>query len=352
MHTAVESPIVTQPRRTARTGREQNPEGDAQWTTRRLLAWMNEHFSERGIDSPRLIAELLLSHVIGCDRMRLYMEADRPATPDERQRLRGLVARASGHEPVQYLVGEGWFFSRPFEVNRSTLIPRPSTETLVERVLAWCRDVPERSGPSTGDQHATERDEPEAIPAFEHGSGAAAVSMEPLRIADVGTGTGCIATSLAAQLPKAKVLATDVFADVLELAKRNAQRHGVAGQIEFVRGDLLEPVREWVSESKLDVLCSNPPYVPDEQWEAVERNVKEHEPESALRGGANGLDYIRPLIAGAGQVLRSRGLLAVEIANVHRQPVLELVEQSRAFGHAQVVRDHEGHDRVLLAERR
>ncbi len=347
----------------------QSPGGD--WTTRKLLAWMNEHFTKRDVDSPRLVAELLLCHVLGCERMRLYMEVDRQATEAERQQLRELVARASSHEPVQYLVGEGWFFSRPFEVNRSTLIPRPSTETLVERVLGWCReqvrvieeldgknvvrgDESEGDGGETGaESHGQEtvsfEKKDEAAPSIELGSGAAVVSEERLRIADVGTGTGCIAISLAAQLPNGVFLATDVSEDALELAGRNAQRHGVGKQIAFAHGDLLGPVRNWIGDAKLDVLCSNPPYVPDEQWADVEPNVKDHEPEGALRGGADGLDCIRSLIEGAGDVLRPGGLLAIEIANVHRQAVLELIEQAGVFQHAEVVRDHEGHDRVLLA---
>jgi release factor glutamine methyltransferase len=102
-----------------------------EWTTRKLLAWMSDAFVKKGIDSPRLCAELLLAHVIGCDRLRLYMDADRPATPLERDTLRDLVARALKHEPVQYLVGEAWFHGLPFHVDRRVLIPRPSSETLI-----------------------------------------------------------------------------------------------------------------------------------------------------------------------------------------------------------------------------
>lgn len=319
------------------------PAGDA-WTTRRLLAWVTDHFKKKEIDSPRLVAELLLGHVLKCERMRLYMEADRQASDAERETLRELVGRASKHEPVQYLVGEGWFFSRPYYVNKSTLIPRPSTETVVEQVLGWCRRRKEDGRPR---ETASVSDE------FMNKSGGA-VSMEVLKIADVGTGTGCIAISLAAQLPNGKILASDVSAEALELAKRNASRHKVDARIEFRQGDLLEPVRLWLKENntQLDVLCSNPPYIPDAQWNDVPPNVKDHEPASALRGGADGLDYIKPLIAGAWELLRSGGLLALEIANVHGEAVMKLVEKTGVFGKARVVKDHEGHDRVLLAERK
>lgn len=323
-----------------------------QWTTRALLKWMTGHFEQRDVDAPRVVAEMLLAHVLGCERMRLYMEADRPATADERQRLRELVARASAHEPVQYLVGEAWFFSRPFTVNRSVLIPRPSTETLVERVLNWCRNGQRARGDEAGEG---DRDRAEAattdLATSELGADAAAVSAAHLRLADVGTGTGCLAVSLAAQLPNARLLATDVSADALAVARRNAQRHGVDAQIEFARGDLLEPVRAWLNDAKLDVLCSNPPYISDAQWADVAANVKEHEPQSALRGGADGLELIRRLISGAADVLRPGGLLAVEIANAHGDAARELLDATGAFERIEIARDMEGHDRVALAVR-
>ena len=137
----------------------------ATWTTRQLLEWMTPHFAAKAIDSPRVVAEMLLSHVIGCDRMQLYMEVDRPAPPLELASLRELVARAALHEPVQYLVGHAWFFGRQFAVTRSVFIPRPCTETLVEHVIQWRRTAPGH---------------------------VASV------IADVGTGSGSIAVSLAA----------------------------------------------------------------------------------------------------------------------------------------------------------
>ena len=195
------------------------------WTTRRLLEWMTGHFEAKGIDSPRVVAEMLLSHIIGCERMRLYMEVDRPAEPLELASLRELVARAARHEPAQYLVGHAWFFSRQYAVTRSVLIPRPSTETLVEYVIRWCRATP---------GHA-----------------------EPL-IADIGTGSGCIAITLATQLPGAHVVATDVSEQACAVARRNAATHGVSDRIEFRPGQGLEPLAGGPGAA-YDVICSNPP---------------------------------------------------------------------------------------------
>ncbi len=285
------------------------------WTTRRLLAWMTGHFQHKGIDSPRLTAEFLLAHVIGCDRMRLYMEVDRPAQPLELASLRDLVTRAAASEPVQYLVGEAWFFGRPYAVGPAVLIPRPSTETLVEHVLQRCRAAPGRA----------------------------------TLLADVGTGCGCIAVSLAARLPEAHVVATDVSADALEVAAANAGRHGVADRIEFLAGDCLEPLRSAAGSRRYDVICSNPPYVSDAEWAQVAPNGRDHEPPLALRGGPDGLDVVRPLVAGAGALLEPGGQLVVEIADAHRDAALGLAAEA-GFDNALVLKDHEGLWRVLAAE--
>jgi len=306
------------------------------WTTRRLLKWMAGHFDAKGLDSSQKIAQMLLSHVIGCERMRLFMEADRPASKEELATLRDLVARAVKHEPVQYLVGHEWFFSRQFEVDRSTLIPRPCTETLVEHVLQWLRTRP--GGVAASSSAAIDGE-----PASLAGTG--------LLLADIGTGTGCIAVSLAAQLPGARIVATDIAPGVLELAKRNAAKHKVDDRIEFRLGVGLDPLKVGGPNGrKFDVICSNPPYIPDHEWEAVEPNVKDHEPATALRGGNDGLDVIRPLIQGAPLLLASGGLLAVEIADCQKDAVLELA-RAAGFSQPTVLKDHEDLWRVLVAER-
>ncbi|HRP62034.1 MAG TPA: peptide chain release factor N(5)-glutamine methyltransferase [Phycisphaerales bacterium] len=288
------------------------------WTTRKLLNWMIGHFEARQIDSPRVVAEMLLSHVLNCERMRLYMEVDRPAGDAELAQLRDLVARAAKHEPAQYLTGHAWFFSRPFEVSRATLIPRPSTETLVEHVLQWRRSAPERAN---------------------------------LVIADIGTGTGCIAVSLAAQLKDARVIATDIVPEALELARRNAARHRVDDRIEFRLGDGTAPLAAGAVGERYDVICSNPPYVSDSEWDELEPNVKLYEPTSALRGGTDGMDVIRRLLRDAPPLLLPGGQLLIEIGHHQRDAVLAI-----AHGHAMltdpvVLKDHEGFWRVLAATR-
>lgn len=289
------------------------------WTTRRLLRWMTGRFEAKGVDAPRVVAEMLLAHVLGCERMRLYMEADRPAAPAELAALRDLVVRAQGHVPVQYLTGLASFFGRELSVDRSTMIPQPCTEDLVQAVLDWLSD---------------------------HGVSA------PL-IADVGTGSGCIAISLALALPSARVVATDVAPEPLDLARRNAERFGVADRVELVEGSLLEPLRGRADADRFDVLCSNPPYISDHEWDRgqVQRAVREHVPPRALRGGPDGLDHVRPLIEGAGALLKTPGLLAIEIAGGQREAALDLAERAGGLERATVRKDCEGFWRVLLAER-
>ncbi len=312
------SPTMTATMSATPANPQRRGSGTEVWTTRRLLNWMTNHFQSKGIDSPRVVAEMLLAHVFQCERLRLYMEVDRPAEPAELAALRELVARAARHEPVQYLVGHAWFFSRQFAVNRSTLIPRPCTETLVEHVLQWHRVNP---------GHA-----------------------QPL-VADIGTGTGCIGISIAAQIPDTRLVMTDLVPEALELAKANAQRHKVIERMEFRQGQGLQPLREGPPGQRYDVICSNPPYIPDHEWDDVPAHVKDYEPPSALRGGVDGLDVIRPLIAEAGQLLKPGGLLAIEIADCQRDDVLNLANATGVLVNATVLKDHEGLWRVFVAER-
>jgi release factor glutamine methyltransferase len=329
------------------------------WTTRRLLEWTGGHFESRGIDSPRLVAEMLLAHVLGCDRMRLYMDADRPAGPDELDALRALVARAARHEPVQYLTGKARFYGRDFAVTPAVFIPQPCTEEIVSLVSEWF-GRPARS--STAEEGAANDED---------------AALRPL-IADVGTGSGCIAISLALQIPGARLLATDVDEAALEVARTNAERFGLADRIDFAAGSLLEPLRAWMDEGGdgaggaifgggaisgggatsggggFDVICSNPPYIPDHEWDGgqVQEAVRKYVPQRALRGGRDGLDCIRPLIAGAGPLLKVGGRLVLEIAHCQRDAVLERVRTAPDLSHAELRKDHEGLWRILVAERR
>jgi release factor glutamine methyltransferase len=287
---------------------------------------MTEAFARKELDSPRLQAELLLAHVLGCDRLRLYMDADRPASEPERSALRELVARALDHEPVQYLVGEAWFFSLPFHVDRRVLIPRPATETIVEHILQHARVDP----------------------------GGGGRSGEGVLIADVCTGSGCIAVALLKNLPKARAVATDISTDALEVARQNATRHGVLERLDLLQGDLLEPLRDFPAtrgDGALHYLVSNPPYISDREWQAVPPNVKDYEPAAALRGGSDGLQYVQPLIERGPALLRPGGLILIEIAESTAAAALKLMQASPAVQQAEILEDFEARPRVVLGRR-
>jgi release factor glutamine methyltransferase len=240
------------------------------------------------------------------------MDLDRPASELERAAFRELVERASKDEPVDYLVGHAPFYGLTFKVTPAVLIPRPSTETIIDHVIRHCRTTP--------------------------GFG------EPV-IADIGTGSGTIAVTLAKNLPKAHIVATDISADALAIAKENAEKIGVADRIEFHQGNLLEPVLK----HRFEYVISNPPYIPDHEWDAVEANVKDYEPHGALRGGSDGLQFVRPLVADAKKVLKQPGQLLIEIASCTKLAVMDLATQYE-YKNINVLADHEGLPRILVAD--
>jgi release factor glutamine methyltransferase len=319
---------------TAARSQPAGPGGET-WTTRRLVRWIDGHLSAKGVDSPRVCAEMLLSHVLGCERMQLYMDADRPASADELDRLRALVVRAGRHEPVQYLVGEAWFWSKRFVVGPATLIPRPATEHLVEEAVAAMR-------------------------------AAGAAGASPVRMLEIGTGTGCIATCVAAALRgqrrgadpaepgpppvDVRVVATDIVPGALELARANAAAHRVDGFIDLREGSVFAPMRP-EERGTFHVLASNPPYVRDDEWDEMEPNVRDHEPRSALAGGPAGMDILAPLIAGAHEWLAPGGTLLCEIGHRQRDDALAAANANRGLSAAEVRKDFEGFWRLLVAKR-
>jgi release factor glutamine methyltransferase len=263
---------------------------DDVWTVGRLLNWTTDWLGGKGSDSPRLDAEVLLAHVRGCPRIALYTAFDTPVDEAARSRFRGLVKRRGEGEPVAYLVGSREFFSLPFKVSPAVLVPRPETEGLVVRVLDLCRQL--------------------AAP----------------RIVDVGTGSGAIAVTLAKHLPRATITATDISAEAVSIAQENAVRHGVADRIEVVRCDLLDDPR---GLGPWDVIVSNPPYVREDEFEDLPRDVRLHEPKSALVSGPTGVEIIDRLAAVAAERLAPGGWLLCEIgpaaaaeAVLDRQPGL------------------------------
>jgi len=247
---------------------------DDVWTVGRLLTWTADWLATKGSDSPRLEAEVLLAHVRGCPRILLYTAFATPVADAERARFRELVKRRGAGEPVAYLVGSREFFSLAFAVSPAVLVPRPETEGLVVRVLDLC-------GP-----------------------------LDAPRIMDVGTGSGAIAVTLAKRLPRARLVATDISAAALAVAGENARRHDVTERIGFVECDLCADPR---AAGPFDVIVSNPPYVRDDEFDALPRDVRLHEPKGALVAGPTGVEVIARLAAAAAGRLADGGRLVVEI---------------------------------------
>lgn len=232
-----------------------------------------------GLDEGRRAAGLLLGHVMGLDRTHLLTSSEEQIEETQYRAYFALIDRRAAGEPAQYLTGHQEFYGLDFIVTPDVLIPRPETEFLIERVTKLAEESKQDS---------------------------------PL-IVDVGTGSGCIAVTLAIQLPRARLIATDASRAALGVARTNAERHGVLDRIEFLDGDLLAPLDERRLDGAVDVIASNPPYVNEESRELLQREVRDWEPHAALFGGVDGLVFYRRLLADGLRYLKPGGYLVVEI---------------------------------------
>lgn len=287
---------------------------DDPWTVSRLLEWTRGFFREHGVESPRLCAEILLAYAMGCERIELYTRHESIPDQEVLRRFRSAVKQAAAGRPIGHLTGKKEFFSLEFEVTPEVLIPRPETEVLVERVIHLVR----------------------------HGE-------DELRsILDLGTGSGCIAISLAKNLPDVAMFACDVSPTAIEVARRNAAHHGVLNRIGIRLGDLFEP---WEPDRRFDVIVSNPPYVAESEAASLPANVRDFEPHGALFAGTDGLDILRRLIVTAPQHLTAGGHLLTEMAYNQAAAVRSLLDET---GWRDIVtyRDDLGHERVAHARRR
>ena len=289
----------------------------ADWTTLKVLDWTAKRFTEAGIEPARLEAQVLLAKVLGCTRVQLYTGFDRPLEEKELSGYRELIKRRLAGEPVAYLVGEQEFWSRPFAIDGSVLVPRKDTETVIDVVMA-------------------------------HVGATAADRAAPRTIVDACTGSGCIAVTLAAELPGARVLATELSPDAAAIAARNAAANGVAERVEIRPGDLLDPV---AADLPVDVLVSNPPYVATSDIDVLDADVR-REPRLALDGGADGLDVIRRLVDRAAAAVRPGGLIALEHGFDQADRVRELLDGTAAFTPAATRKDLGGQPRITYARRR
>lgn len=276
----------------------------------RLLERGTSELEQIGVPDSRFQAELLLRHALGCSRESLLARLNEPVSAEASGHFFQLVERRRGRVPVQYVVGTQEFYGLSFRVTPAVLIPRPESEGLVDLAIA------------------------------ELGS-----TAEP-RIVDIGCGSGCIAVAVAHALPEAELVAIDSSPAALAIARENALRHGVASRIQFLEGDLLEPV----PGGGFDAIVSNPPYIPDSELETLEPEVSEHEPRQALSGGEDGLAVIERLLPQSERALRKGGFLFMEIGHGQDERVRELVE-SAGLQYLRTVPDLAGIPRIVVAKK-
>jgi release factor glutamine methyltransferase len=288
------------------------------WTVRRILEWTIGFFTRKRVDAPRLSAELLLAHVLQSPRIKLYTDYDRALQDAELATFRQLVQRAAEQEPIAYLTGRAHFFNLEFDVSRDVLIPRPDTELLVESVMQRVRN---QSG------------------------------MEAPRVLDLCTGSGCVAAAIAWHVKTAIIVATDISAAAVKIARENLRRLGLESRSTVEQGDLFEPLAALPDLHPFDMIVANPPYIATPQLASLDRSVRDYEPLLALDGGPDGLDFHRRILAAAPRHLVPAGRVYLEIAFDQGKPALDLLTASSNWKDPRLLRDHAGNDRVITAQK-
>lgn len=282
---------------------------DEPWTIRRLLDWTKTFLAGRGVESPRLEAELLLAHALGCSRTDLYTRYAEEPGEAQRTAFRELVKQRAAGKPVAHLLGRKEFYSLELEVSPAVLVPRGDSEWLVTEAEALGK------------------------------------AMDAPTILDVGTGSGCLAIALAVRLKSASVSAIDVSEEALAVARRNAEKHKVADRVRFLHGDLFAPLAD---DDRFDLIVSNPPYVTTAALAALAPEVRDQEPRLALDGGPDGFAVIDRLIAEAGTRLKPAGYLLCEVGHDQMAEAKARFERG-GWAVDRTVQDNGGHLRVLRA---
>ena len=284
------------------------------WTVLQLLKWAADYFKSHRIDPPRPIAEILLAHILGFNRVDLYIQYDRPLNLRELAAFKDVIKRRLRGEPVAYIVGERGFWSLDLHVTPDVLIPRPETEILVEKAL-------------------------EVLP--EAGAG------EPRKVLDLGTGSGAIVLALAMERPGHRFYAVDRSWTALTVAGKNARKYGLKETVHFVCADWFDGLAE--KQNGFDLIVSNPPYVRRADIDELAVDVSKYEPREALDGGPDGLDLIRILVRRAPTFVRPAGWLLFEIGYDQAEGVKRLMSATGGYEEIEVIKDYCGHDRVIRA---
>jgi release factor glutamine methyltransferase len=286
------------------------------WTIGRLLQWTADYLKQHGAENPRLEAEVLLAHARDCKRVELYTSFGDVADDALRTKFRELVKRRAEGVPFAYLAGKREFYSLDFRVTPDVLIPRPETEFLVIALLDLVKAMPQ--------------------------------SDAPIEVADVGTGSGIIAVSVAKHAPRVRVTAIDQSPQALAVARENAERHNVSDRVKLVESDLFAAIPE---SQRFAIIASNPPYVSEAEYVALSPEVREHEPRAALVAGPTGTEVIERLLPQAAARLQPGGALLLEISPMLQQRVETLVSASGDWQLSPTVKDLAGHARIVVAKK-
>jgi len=282
-----------------------------------LLQWGIRQLYDRGIDNPRLDAEVLLAHTLLVDRAALYREPDALLAMNQRQRYAELLERRLKREPVAYITGYKEFRSLTFSLTHDVLIPRPETEMLCDEVLKACSLLLERK--------------------------------DHLRILELGTGSGILAVSIAKDVGSCTILATDISTDKIAVARENARFHKVDSAITFLVGDLFHAISTRKENDKFDCIVFNPPYLSEDDWKHAQPEIKDYEPIDSLWGGHDGLAFYRSLIPGVDILLQRGGYVLLEIGSGQAESVRALLRTKKVYRAVHVVKDLAGIERVVCA---
>lgn len=295
--------------RARKAGRSENSE----WNILKLLRWTQSYFKKHEIESPRAAAEILLAHVLGARRIDLYVRYDQPMNKPELKAFKELIKRRVRGEPIAYIVGEREFWSLAFTVTPDVLIPRPETERLVEIALPNLPPPPQDA---------------------------------PKQVLELGVGSGAVILSLASERPGHRYFASDASGAALRVARKNAERHGLAGSVSFFLGDWTAPLSR---RARFDLILSNPPYIRRGDISRLQREIRDHEPILALDGAPDGLKCERRIIGAAHRYLKPGGALLLEIGWDQGDSIREIIETDGHYEDISIIKDHGGHHRVMSA---
>ena len=320
---------------------------DKIWTIGRILKWTEQYFKDKGIESPRLDAEVLLAHVLEKQRIYLYVHFDEPLQPAELAAYREMIKQRVLHVPVAQILGEKEFMGLTFKVTADTLVPRPDTEILVQAAVERLKAMKgEKSATGVLADESAAEEPAEGQPVG--GADAEQEVAEPLHIADIGTGSGAICLSVLRYLAGTVADTVDISPAARAVAEENAASLGLADRVTFHTGDLLQPLRGMTFAA----ILSNPPYIPEADIAGLAPEVRLKEPHTALSGGRDGLDFYRRLAKEAPAMLVPGGFMAFEVGIHQAEPVAALAKANPLIARTEILPDYAGIDRVVVGWRK